>query len=54
MDSENEVNSIEREFMELDKNGAWAVAYQVCLLLSILVVGYAALANVVLYLELLQ
>lgn len=29
MDSENEVNSIEREFMELDKNGAWAVAYQV-------------------------
>lgn len=48
MDSENEVNSIEREFMELDKNGAWAVAYQVCLLLSILVVGYGALANVVL------
>lgn len=48
MDSENEVNSIEREFMELDKNGAWAVAYQVCLLLSILVVGYTALANVVL------
>lgn len=30
MDNTPEVNSVEREFQDLDKNGAWAVAYQVC------------------------
>uniref|UniRef100_A0A1B6IPI1 protein-tyrosine-phosphatase n=1 Tax=Homalodisca liturata TaxID=320908 RepID=A0A1B6IPI1_9HEMI len=28
MGTETDMNSIEREFQELDKNGAWAVAYQ--------------------------
>lgn len=30
MDNTTEVNNVEKEFQDLDKNGAWTVAYQVC------------------------
>lgn len=49
MDTQTEENSIEREFLEVDnKNGAWAVAYQVsCNFIKTLIRPYSLSLNFV-------